>query len=158
MRLMLKMLAAFALVASGPALAQSNPRSKPAAGELPAWMAGCWEQASGDRWTEECWMAPRGGIMLGAGRSGAGETLREWEATAIVAGPDGKLAYWASPQGGARVAFPMVSQGPREIVFANPVHDYPQRIRYWMEGDALNAEISTIGGGRPMRWSYRRTQ
>jgi len=92
--------------------------------------------------------------LLGAGRSGAGETLREWEATEI----DGKLAYWASPQGGERVAFPMVSQGPREIVFANPAHDYPQRIRYWMEGDALNAEISMTGGGKSMRWSYRRTQ
>jgi len=103
-------------------------------------------------------MGPRGGIMLGAGRSGAGDALREWEATEIVAGPDGKLTYWASPDGGARVAFPMVSQGPREIVFANPVHDYPQRIRYWMAGDVLNAEISTIDGGKPKRWSYRRTR
>lgn len=154
MRLTITMLAALAIAASGPAAAQS----KPAAGELPAWMAGCWEQASGDHWTEECWMGPRGGIMLGAGRSGVGSALREWEATEILAGSDGKLAYWASPQGAARVEFPMVSQGPREIVFANPAHDYPQRIRYWMEGDALNAEISTIGGGRPMRWSYRRTQ
>jgi hypothetical protein len=158
MHLTLKMLAALALAVNGPAVAQSNAPPKPVASDLPAWMAGCWEQASGDRWTEECWMGPRGGIMLGAGRSGAGTTLREWEATEIVAGPDGKLVYWASPQGSARVAFPMVSQGPREIVFANPAHDYPQRIRYWMEGDALNAEISTIGGGRPMRWSYRRTQ
>jgi len=154
MHLTLKMLAALAIVVSGATIAQS----KPAAADLPAWMAGCWERASGDRWTEECWMGPRGGIMLGAGRSGAGETLREWEATQIVVGADGKPAYWASPQGGARVAFPMVSQGPREIVFANPAHDYPQRIRYWMEGDALNAEISTVGGDRLMRWTYRRTR
>lgn len=154
MRLTMKMLAALAIVASGTAVAQS----KPDAAGLPGWMAGCWERASGDRWTEECWMAPRGGIMLGAGRSGAGETLREWEATEILAGPDGKLAYWASPQGGARVAFPVVSQGPREIAFANPSHDYPQRIRYWMEGDALNAEISTVGGGNLKRWTYRRTR
>lgn len=155
MRLTLKMVAGLAIVASGMVAAQSKPA---VAADLPGWMAGCWEQTSNDRWTEECWMGPRGGIMLGAGRSGRGEMLREWEATEIVAGPDGKLAYWASPQGGARVAFPMVSQGPREIVFANPAHDYPQRIRYWMEGDALNAEISAIGGGKLMRWTYRRTQ
>ena len=154
MRLTLKMLAVLAIVASGTAIAQSKPTTT----DLPGWMAGCWERASGDRWTEECWMGPRGGIMLGAGRSGAGEAVREWEATQIVVGPDGKLAYWASPQGGAHVAFPMVSQGPREIVFANPSHDYPQRIRYWMEGDALNAEISRVGGGRLVRWTYRRTQ
>ena len=154
MRLTLKILAALAMVSRGPAPAESKPGDK----DLPGWMAGCWEQAGGGRWTEECWMRPRGGIMLGAGRSGAGERLREWEATGIVAWADGKLAYWASPQGGERVAFPMVSQGAREIVFANAAHDYPQRIRYWMEGDALNAEISTIDRGRSMRWRYRRTQ
>ncbi len=103
-------------------------------------------------------MSPRGGIMLGAGRSGVGETLREWEATEILVDPDGTLAYWASPDGGARVRFPMVSQGPHEIVFANPAHDYPQRIRYWMEGDTLNAEISAIGGDRARRWTYQRTR
>ncbi|MDB5704938.1 MAG: hypothetical protein JWN66_2054 [Sphingomonas bacterium] len=103
-------------------------------------------------------MGARGGIMLGAGRSGVGENLRDWEATQILAGPDGKLAYWASPDGGARVSFPMVSQGPKEIVFANPAHDYPQRIRYWLDGETLNAEISLIDGSNAMRWSYRRTQ
>ena len=28
---------------------------------LPAWMTGCWEQRSEDRWIEECWTAPRAG-------------------------------------------------------------------------------------------------
>jgi hypothetical protein len=124
----------------------------------PGWMAGCWEQVSGEKWTEECWMGPRGGIMLGAGRSGAGAALHEWEATQILAGTDGEIAFWASPDGGARVGFPMVSQGPKEIVFANPAHDYPQRIRYWLDGETLNAEISLMDGSKTMRWSYRRTQ
>jgi hypothetical protein len=43
-------------------------------------------------------------------------------------------------------------------VFANPAHDYPQRIRYWLEGNALNAEISRIDGSKTVRWTYRRTQ
>jgi hypothetical protein len=50
---------------------------------LPGWMAGCWEQRSGDKWTEECWTAPRAGIMLGSGRSGKGDALREWEVMQI---------------------------------------------------------------------------
>jgi len=153
MRMIAPMTIVIAAIAGGTAVARPEPGSS-----APAWMAGCWEQVSGEHWTEECWMGPRGGVMLGAGRSGVGEKLREWEASEIIAGPDGKLAYWASPQGGARVSFPMVSQGPHEIVFANPAHDYPQRIRYWMEGEALNAEISMIGGDRPRRWTYRRTQ
>lgn len=152
MRWTLSMLAMLAILTGGVAIARPEPLEY-----APAWMAGCWEQVTGATWIEECWMRPKGGVMLGAGRSGTGETLREWEATQIVAGADGKLAYWASPDGGARVAFPMISQGPKEIVFANPAHDYPQRIRYWMEGDTLNAEISMIGGLRAKSWRYRRT-
>jgi hypothetical protein len=145
--------AAFAAIA-GAAVAESNMGEGPA----PAWMAGCWLQESGENWTEECWMAPRGGLMLGAGRSGSGEALRNWEATQILAGKDGKLAFWASPSGGARVGFPEVSRRDREIVFANPKHDYPQRIRYWKEGDTLNAETSMLDGSKAMRWRYRRVQ
>ena len=43
-----------------------------------------------------------------------------------------------------------------EIVFANPQHDYPQRIRYWRDGMDLNAEISTMDGSQAVRWHYRR--
>jgi hypothetical protein len=148
-------LAAIASATSGAAQTAAG------AGSMPGWMAGCWSQAVPSRgeapkWTEECWMAPRGGVMLGAGRAGSGERLTEWEATQIVPGPDGRLVYWASPGGGARVAFTEVSQGPGEIVFANAGHDYPQRIRYWREGAALNAEISLIDGSKALRWRYKR--
>ena len=146
-------LAAFGALA-GAAVAQS----KQGEGTAPGWMAGCWLQERAEKWTEECWMAPRGGLMLGAGRSGSGETLRNWEATQILAGKDGKLAFWASPSGGARVGFPEVSRASQEIVFANPAHDYPQRIRYWRDGEALNAEISKMDGSRAMRWTYRRVR
>lgn len=101
-------------------------------------------------------MAPRGGVMLGAGRAGSGDRLTEWEATQIIPGADGKLVYWASPGGGARVAFAEVSRGPREIVFASAAHDYPQRIRYWREGAVLNAETSLLDGSKAMRWVYQR--
>jgi hypothetical protein len=42
-----------------------------------------------------------------------------------------------------------------EIIFVNPAHDYPQRIRYWQDGRRLNAEISLKDGSRAMRWLYR---
>lgn len=132
--------------------------SAQAASAAPGWMAGCWLQEKADRWTEECWMEPRGGIMLGSGRSGQGDKVSEWEATQILPGPDGRLAYWASPDGSARTAFPIASSAPNEIVFADPKHDYPQRIRYWRDGETLNAELSLMDGSQPMRWSYRRVQ
>jgi hypothetical protein len=146
------------------ALAGAGSAQTPATGSgALGWMAGCWSQntLSKDRtpkWTEECWMGARGGVMLGAGRAGTGDKLTEWEATQIIPGSDGKLVYWASPDGGARVGFTEVSHGPQEIVFANPAHDYPQRIRYWREGEALNAEVSLADGSKALRWHYKRDQ
>ena len=58
------------------------------------------------------------------------------------------------PNGGAPVEFAWVGQDDRSIEFANPAHDFPQRIRYWREGNKLNAEIALIDGGRAIRWSY----
>ena len=103
-------------------------------------------------------MGRRGGGMLGAGRAGAGDKLNEWEAMQIIPGPGGKLVYWASPDGGARVSFTEVTREATEIVFANAGHDYPQRIRYWREGEMLNAEISLIDGSKAIRWQYKRDQ
>ncbi|MES2042492.1 MAG: DUF6265 family protein [Pseudomonadota bacterium] len=146
-----------ALATIAPAAAGNAQSAVPDAG-APGWMAGCWSQQKASKWTEECWMAPRGGVMLGAGRAGSGEKLSEWEAMQIIPGPGGRLVYWASPDGGAWVSFTEASRGPTEIVFANAAHDYPQRIRYWREGETLNAEISLLDGSKAMRWQYKRDQ
>jgi hypothetical protein len=42
------------------------------------------------------------------------------------------------------------------VTFVNAVHDYPQRIRYWREGEEMFAEISLADGSKPVRWRYRR--
>lgn len=122
---------------------------------LPGWMAGCHTETKGEQWTEECWTAPRAGIMLGSGRSGKGEALRSWESMRIERGADGVLTFWGSPGGAKPVAFRMERATATEIVFANPAHDYPQRIRYWRDGKVLNAEVSLSDGSKAMRWAYR---
>ena len=121
---------------------------------FPSWMAGAWALADGERWTEEFWTAPRGGVMLGASREGEGETLRTWEAIRIVRKADGTLAYIPMPNGGAPVEFALVRQDAQSIEFANPAHDFPQRIRYWREGDRLHAEIALLDGSRAVSWGY----
>lgn len=121
---------------------------------LPDWMAGCWEQKAGDRWTEECWMPPRGGIMLGAGRSGRGDTLGDWEATQIVIDPEGGMTFWAAPGGSERTAFTWAADDAGGVTFHNAGHDYPQRVRYWRDGEALMAEIAMDDGSKAMRWRY----
>ncbi|MBZ9649034.1 DUF6265 family protein [Sphingobium sp. 3R8] len=124
------------------------------AGELPDWLTGEWLQKRDDRWTEEVWTLPRGGTMIGVGRTGRGETLRSWEVMRIVRAPDGALTLHAAPEGGATTIFPVVAEGVRDISFANPNHDYPQRIRYWREGRLLMAETARMDGSQAQSWTY----
>ena len=44
-------------------------------------------------------------------------------------------------------------------MFANPEHDFPQRILYWLEGEVLHARIEgeTAGGPRSSEWVYTRS-
>ena len=130
---------------------------------LPDWMAGCWVQEEGDRWTEECWTTPRGGVMLGSGRSGRGEKLASFEAMQIVLSParDGQAAamtFWGAPGGEERTSFAWQVSAEAGLTFVNAAHDYPQRIRYWREGELLLAETSLADGSNANRWIYRRAE
>lgn len=120
------------------------------------WLAGDCVSEEGERWTEERWTPPRGGVMLGHSRSGRGESLREYEFIRIAAGEDGAISYIAMPQGGAPVAFRLVRRSAASATFENAAHDYPQRIAYARDGDTLTATISAIDGSKPRRWTYRR--
>jgi hypothetical protein len=124
------------------------------AGDLPDWLTGEWRQDRGDRWDEEVWTLPRGGMMIGVGRAGRGDSLRSWEVMRIVRAADGTLTFHGAPEGGPATVFPLVGQGVREISFANPDHDYPQRIRYWREGRLLMAETSKMDGSGAQSWTY----
>ena len=130
-----------------------------AAADLPAWLAGCWIEEKGENWTEECWTDPRAGSMLGTGRSGTGDRLRSWEAMQIiVADPATKseATFWGAPGGQGRTAFALQPGGGPGVTFVNAAHDFPQRIRYWRDGEFLNAEASLADGRRALRWRYRR--
>ena len=129
---------------------------------LPDWMAGCWEQRTGERWAEECWTVPRAGMMMGSGRSGVGDTLSDWETMRIVLSystgdePAARMEFIGSPRGVSGTTFVWSPGQEPGVTFANARHDYPQRIRYWREGEELLAEISLADGSKPVRWRYRR--
>jgi len=123
---------------------------------LPAFMTGCWNLVEGNNWTQECWMEPKGGLMLGASREGTGDRLKSWEQLRVELGADGKVVLWASPQGRQAVRFEGARTTASTIEFVNAKHDYPQRIRYELKGGKLEAEISLIDGSRPVRWTYMR--
>lgn len=123
---------------------------------LPGFMTGCWDLVEGDHWTQECWMEPRGGLMLGASREGTGATLKSWEQLRIELADDGQAVLFASPHGRSPVPFKASKVSATEVEFTNATHDYPQRIAYRLKDGQLGAEISLIDGTKPVRWSYRR--
>ena len=114
------------------------------------WLAGCWERQAGTRLVEEAWLAPRAGTMLGLGRTTRGDTLVEFEQLRIFARGD-TLVYAAAPSGQPRAEFRAVPPlDPHDLIFANPVHDFPQRIRYRRVGpDSLVARIEGERNGVP---------
>lgn len=147
---MKKLLAAAALLLAVPLTAQTLAQPK-----LPGWMAGTWMMEDGASWSDEVWTDPRGGIMLGMARMGFGPDLQSWETTQIKIKRDGTISFFAQPNGKPPSEFPLVLISEQAIEFANPAHDYPQRIRYWRQGKLLMAEISLMDGSKAMRWNYR---
>jgi|ERR1700754_578321 Domain of unknown function (DUF6265) len=123
---------------------------------LPAFMTGCWDTNEGERWTQECWMEPKGGLMLGASREGTGATIKSWEQLRIELATDGTVTLFASPGGRPPVPFKAGKMSTSAVEFTNARHDYPQRIRYELKDGRLEAEISLLDGSKPVRWSYTR--
>jgi len=125
---------------------------------MPAFLSGCWEQRTeAGQWTEECWTDSRGGLMIGSGRAGKGDTVEHWEWMRIVRGTDGRLTFHGSPRGAPAVDFAATQADGRSITFVNAGHDYPQRIHYVATDAGLDAEVSLTDGSKAERWSYRRT-
>jgi Domain of unknown function (DUF6265) len=147
---MKQIFAATLLLLAAPLSSQTVAQPK-----LPEWMAGTWAMEDGASWADELWTDPRGGLMLGVARMGFGPDLRSWEITQIRQKRDGTISFIAQPNGRGPTEFPLVLISADAIEFANPAHDYPQRIRYWRQGKLLMAEISKLDGSEVMRWNYR---
>lgn len=149
---MIKAIMGLALAVAATAGAQGSVTSVDALG----WMSGRWESASGEGWTEEVWSAPRAGRMIGFSRSGRGETPREFEFIRLEPGADGVPVYLASPGGRPPVAFRLIEADATSATFANPAHDFPQRIHYRRDGDTMTATISAADSSNAVSWTYRR--
>ncbi|NML07494.1 DUF6265 family protein [Sphingomonas sp. G-3-2-10] len=142
---------ALALIAAIPLTGAATP----AAQTLPDWLAGSWCTADGAHGrTCERWGPAAGGMMIGTSQTVKGGRTVSFEFLRIAL--DGETpVYIAQPGGKAAVAFRAVA-GEKGVTFLNEAHDYPQRIRYWREGDALVAEIALKDGTNAMSWRYAR--
>ncbi len=108
------------------------------------WLTGCWASDDGGELSEECWLHPAGGMMLGFNRT-VSENGSAFEFLRIGSHPEG-IAFYASPSGRTAVPFLLVDSGDDLAVFANPEHDFPQRITYRREGDRLSARVEALDG------------
>ncbi|CAM2066121.1 DUF6265 domain-containing protein [Sulfidibacter corallicola] len=127
------------------------------------WLTGHWRGEAGGIVMEEWWTAPGGQLLLGLHRDskpakeGAAPPKGFFEYLRIEGGANG-IHYLASPMGREPTPFKLVRlDGEKQVaVFENPGHDYPQRIVYERQGDALVARIETIEGTKRRQWQYRR--
>jgi hypothetical protein len=115
---------------------------------MPVFIAGCWsgEHADTRRSSYEVWIAPKAERMLGVSQTVRPDRT-EFEFLRIERA-GGQVDYVAQPSGRPPTRFRMGDASATHAEFANPEHDFPQRIRYAREGDLLRAELS---GGNPVR-------
>ena len=134
-----------ALIQTAPATAQSPDLS---------WMAGYWLDCSGGREVSETWSDPRAGLLVGHAVT-VEQGRASFEVSHIGLTPQG-FAYVAQPGGAPPTAFAVVEGGPNRAVFANPENDFPTRILYERDGDALKARIEgeIDGQARSMEWNF----
>jgi hypothetical protein len=108
------------------------------------WISGHWCGGAGDERIEELWMSPDGDVLLGLGRSLKGAETASYEYMRIVI-EDGVPVFVAQPGGAPPTAFKHTSGGADWARFENPAHDFPKRVEYRRQGDALHAEIAGPG-------------
>lgn len=130
-----------ALALTGSARAAEAPAAAPDPIANLAWLAGTWTGEVDGEVAEEVWMAPRGGLMLGTHRDVRGGRAVGFEFLRIAAEGD-RVVYYGSPGGRPPVPFTRTESADRRVVFANPEHDFPQRILYWLDPEGrLHARI-----------------
>jgi len=145
-----------------PQPASAPPPTAPSSAETfagLAFMAGCWEGEQEGVRSEECWLAPANGLMVGVHRDLFKSGKAFFEFLRIESGPEG-IAYLASPAGAPATAFRLAAAAPGRVEFANPQHDFPQRIIYQADGaDRLKARVEGPGASGTTRfeeWTWTR--
>jgi hypothetical protein len=142
-------------VVSAPALAAELP---PALHSL-TWLLGSWERTgleAGQRGNEQ-WQRQEQ-VFVGRGSTWRQGRL-QFEERLRIERDGGGIYYLADVSGNAApVRFRLVEQGPDEVVFENPAHDFPQRISYRREGTLLTAVVSDIAGERTQVFQFRQSR
>ncbi|MFY8094952.1 MAG: DUF6265 family protein [Niveispirillum sp.] len=124
------------------------------------WLAGQWVGRDGPTRTEQHFMKPGDGVMLGMRRSMSPVRGADTEFMRIVAEPDGSVVYYGQPMGSDSVIpYKLIESGDNMAVFANTDIAYPQRIVFNRYGGNVVAALEGPdgnGGIRRFRWTWQR--
>ncbi|MCI0434921.1 MAG: DUF6265 family protein [Gemmatimonadetes bacterium] len=114
-----------------------------------AWISGEWAGTTDGVTTEEHWLAPASGAIVGVARTVRNGLMTSYEFLCI-AERQGVLVYSAMPDGRTTPThFTLTSIDTGVAVFENPAHDYPTTIRYARRADgALETTISGASNQR----------
>jgi hypothetical protein len=149
----IRMLVLFAVISAFPAAAEG-----PAARlEQLAWMAGTWGGPAGGAEVEEVWLAPKGGLMLGLGRTVKDGKAIEFEFLRIEQQGE-TLVYLASPGGKPATPFPLAAIDATSAAFESTL-EFPRRVSYRKNADGtLTARIEGVRNGKPAarEWIWKR--
>jgi len=118
--------------------------------EVAAFLVGCWVTRGEGRRTDEVWIAPEGGLMVGVARSVRDGRATGWEHL-LLGVRDGALTYTAFPSGQAPNEFRLTGRDGGFLRFEDPGHDFPQALEYHQVGpDSLQAKVfSDVGDAEP---------
>lgn len=125
-----------------------------------AWMAGHWRSCDATgACTEEVWLAPQDGVMLGLNRSWGGES-GSFEYLRIETRADGSAWYVPAPNGRPAAEFLLRETSWNFAEFENTANPFPYLIRYQRsdDGQTLTATILGLVDGeeRSISWTWQR--
>ena len=114
-----------------------------------AWLGGCWRSEGGEAGSGEHWLPLAGQTLMGVSRTVRQGRTVDYEFMQVRQQPDGSVVFAAQPKGRPETLFTLRPGAPREAVFENPAHDFPQRVIYRLEdGGRLRARIEGQRNGR----------
>lgn len=145
-------LALFALLFAASSAATFG-QTGPNLGDL-AWLAGRWSGSAGNKVSDEQWMEPAGGSMIGMSRTLAGGRAVSFEFLRIEKRAEG-IYYIAQPGGRAPTEFKLTRSSDKLLIFENREIDFPKMITYRLEdGDALTATVEGVAAGNPRKLEF----
>lgn len=108
------------------------------------WLTGCWQSEDGS--SRETWSTSEDGYYFGYSVVYQDGQAVFFEQMRID--PGETPTFNAYPRGAGPSSFPASELTGSDVTFANAEHDYPQKIRYWRDGDRLRATISMFDGSQ----------